>query len=194
MGDDREMMQGKPDIGTMPDAPGFEALVESHKGRLVGYLRCRLSGAGAAGELAEDLAQEAFMRAYRAMRESGFQGRSGLKTWLFVIADNCLKDHWRKEMKRVDRGGVAEQEQAAGGESDPVERAGQRESEERLREAIKRLPREQGEVVALKFFGGLTFTEMAEVTGEGVPTLKSRMKYALVKLQGMLAGQEGGGL
>ncbi len=156
---------------------GFTRLVERHSGKLIAYLKCKTGD----GHLAEDLAQEAFLRAYRAVRERGFEGRSGFKTWLYVIADNCARDYWRRVKRPATEARDCLEMQAGPGKG-----AEQNEEEQRLRDAILKLPEPHREVVALKFFGGLTFMEIAEVTAEPVPTLKSRLKYALARLHASL--------
>ena len=69
----------------------FGVLVHRYKVRLIGYIQCRVSDV----HVAEDLAQEVFLRVFRAAQSGAFAGRSGVKTWMFTIADNCVRDFWR---------------------------------------------------------------------------------------------------
>ncbi len=67
------------------DIAAFEALVQRHQTRLVWYLR----GLTNSDTDAEDLAQDAFIRAYRSLK--GFRGTSSFKTWLYQIATNVFR-------------------------------------------------------------------------------------------------------
>ena len=61
---------------------------------------------------------------------------------------------------------------------------------ERLQEALAQLPEDQREVFLLKEVSGLKFREIAEIVDAPVPTIKSRMRYALQALRGHLAAYE----
>jgi RNA polymerase sigma-70 factor (ECF subfamily) len=73
------------------------------------------------------------------------------------------------------------------GEVDPPELGG------RIERALAALPLEQREVIALKVDAGLTFAEIAEVTGVSPNTAASRYRYALEKLREHLGGPDSGG-
>jgi RNA polymerase sigma-70 factor (ECF subfamily) len=53
----------------------------------------------------------------------------------------------------------------------------------RIERLLARLPQDQGEVIALRVFGGLTLAEIAESTGRSLGTVKSRMRYGLLKVK-----------
>ena len=69
----------------------FDILVNRYKVRLTSYIGHRVPDR----HHAEDLAQEAFLRLFRAARTGGYSGHASVSTWLFTIADNCATDHLR---------------------------------------------------------------------------------------------------
>ena len=152
----------------------FDELVDRYKGRLLKYLYSRVRDFGAA----EDLAQEVFLKVFRSPPRGG---DGSVKTWLFRVARNSATDYLRGAERRkkglmrvLPREAVMEQ---------AVEM-----EEERLRVEgwLNKLPAEQAEVVGLRVFGDLSVSEIAGVTGVGVATVKSRMRYGLAKIAEML--------
>src|SRR5438105_14550727 len=83
-------------LGVRDDEPGaFEELVARYQNRLVGIMH-HLVGNGAE---AEDLAQEAFLRVYRARKK--YRARSRFSTWLFTIANNLALNSLRGKNRRA---------------------------------------------------------------------------------------------
>jgi RNA polymerase sigma-70 factor, ECF subfamily len=158
----------------------FDALVDRHKLRLFRHVRRRVADP----HKAEDLTQEAFLRLFRAARGGvGYTaGRSRVVTWLFTIAGNVVTDHLRAEGVRASVRLAREQAEP----QDPHDAAAAREGESRVRRLLLELPEAQRTVVELHVLDGLTLAEVAELTGAPVPTVKSRLVYALRKLKGSM--------
>ena len=168
----------------------FDVLVDRYKVRLTSYIRHRVPDL----HHAEDLAQETFLRMFRAARADQYAGRASVATWLFTIADNCVTDYLRAVGRRplaleTDAGsradrpssGVLDVTPAEG--SDPMESASHREGQLRADALLAPLPDDQRRVVALKVLGGLTLSEIAEKLGCPVGTVKSRLFYGLRKIE-----------
>ncbi len=139
-------------------------------------------------EAAEEVAQDVFHAVWR--RAGGYQrDRGAVRTWLLAIARNAAIDWRRTRGKRVER--EVELDAAAEMRAD----AGVEDSvllslrAERVREAVRILPAEQRDVLALAFWGGLTQTEIAERTGTPLGTVKSRVRLGMEKLRQYLAGE-----
>lgn len=131
-------------------------------------------------EDANDMAQEAFLRAYKAMGK--FRGDSSFSTWLYRIAVNtCLNF---RAVRRPEREELPEslpdgRESAAAG----VER----EQRARvLREAVSRLPDRQRATLILKIYHDLTHEEVAGILGSTVGTVKANLFHALANLRKLL--------
>jgi RNA polymerase sigma-70 factor (ECF subfamily) len=157
------------------DLTPFDALVDRHKARLFRHIHRRVRDP----HRAEDLTQETFLRLFRAARSGAYTGRARVVTWLFTIAGNCVTDHLRAESVRSSVRAVREQAES----QDPLDAAAAREGESRVRRLLLELPEDQRVVVELKVLDGLTFADIAELLGCPIPTVKSRLVYALKKLK-----------
>lgn len=116
---------------------------------------------------AEDVTQEAFLRAFRSFRR--FRGQAKFSTWMFRITRNCAVDaiRRRERLRRTDREAVADEEI----HPDPSLRAG-------LERAIASLPQELREPFVLIEVMGLSYAEASKVLSVVGGTLKSRMHRA----------------
>lgn len=167
------------------DSQAFKVLFQRYRGPLFNFLLRRVGDRGRA----EELYQETWTKVIE--RSSAFRGESKFSTWLYTIARNACIDHQRKMKFR----GHASLDQTQRGANNPtVERVANpglapdqlalgHALRERIRIAVEELPEEQREVFLLRQLQGLGFKEVAEVVGAPVNTVKSRMRYALERLQ-----------
>ena len=172
------------------DAAAFDALYARHRGGVYRYL-VRQCGTTAADELFQDV----WMSVIRA--RGTYAPTAKFATFLYRIARNRLVDHWRANGHRglVVVGGAgdpdADDDPFAGipapSTDEPEARASLHELGQRLRAAVASLPSAQREAFLLQHEGGLSLAEIAELTGAGVETVKSRLRYALDKLRAVLA-------
>lgn len=129
---------------------------------------------------AEDIAQEAMLRAWQ--RQGDFDGRSDARTWVFAIARNYWIDGLRRSRTSRQEPMPENQAQyAADHRTAPAILAG-REFDQAVRKALDLLPPEQREALALRESEGLSFPQIAQMLGMPVATVKSRVRYALLKL------------
>jgi RNA polymerase sigma-70 factor, ECF subfamily len=168
------------------DAAAFDALYARHKGGVYRYLVRHCGNAGIADELFQDL----WMNVIRA--RGSYEPTAKFATWLYRIAHNRLIDHWRVtgRVELTSAGGDDDDdplEAIPGARVDePDVRAGARELGARIRQALSTLPAAQREAFLLHQEGGLELAEIAELTGAGVETVKSRLRYAQAKLRAEL--------
>jgi len=165
------------------DAAAFDALYARHKG---GVYRYMLRHCGHAG-IADELFQDVWMNVIRA--RAAYAPAAKFTTWLYRIAHNRLVDHWRAS------GSVAFVAADPDDDDDPLDavpgprtdepdvRADARETAARLDAALARLPAAQRDAFLLHQEGGLALADIAALTGEGIETVKSRIRYALAKLR-----------
>ena len=166
------------------DAAAFETLYARHKGGLYRYVLRQCANAG----IAEELFQDVWMNVLRA--RASYVPSAKFTTWLYRIAHNRVIDHWRTvgQVELVTAGAdEADEDPLAaipGSRNDePDSRASGREIAYRLQAAGGALPALQREAFLLHQEGGLDLAEIAELTGAGVETVKSRIRYAVAKLR-----------
>lgn len=175
------------------DSEAFGWLVRRHQQRVYNFILRLVKNPAAA----EELAQETFLKIVK--NSASFKHEARFSTWLYAIARNLCIDHQRKQRLRrhssldqpLHQGQPADQPGRTLGETiaDPhpssnVERSATKgRMAEAIMAAVEVLPDDQKEVFLLRELGGLPFKDIAEVTGVGENTVKSRMRYALERLQ-----------
>jgi RNA polymerase sigma factor (sigma-70 family) len=137
--------------------------------------------------LAEDVAQQAFERAWR--HAGSFDHRRGtVGTWLLAITRNLAIDAGRvRRAQPVDPSELLALLPQEATDPDPAAAAVRREALDRLRPALDRLPPEQRRAVVLATVAARTAAEIGELEGIPTPTAKSRLRLGLVKLRAALA-------
>jgi RNA polymerase sigma-70 factor (ECF subfamily) len=141
-------------------------------------------------EEARDAAQEAFLKAYRAL--PGFKREARFSSWLYQIAVNLCRDRLRRRKGRTLVSLEALEEvgpviaSRGPGTQDLVEQIDLRRA---VRRAIAALPEEQREVVILKEYQGLTFLEIAQTLELPISTVKTRLYRGLGQLRHRLENE-----
>lgn len=180
------------------DRASFTLLVRRHQGALFNFALRQVR----IPQVAEDIVQESFVRVVQ--KAADFKHEARFTTWVYTITRNLCIDHLRKRALRKhpsldDTQSRRQGEEGEGptlGErvADPrasVEReATGTELKERILRAVDTLPDEQREVFLMREMSNLPFQEIAEITGVPENTVKSRMRYALERLQEALSEYE----
>lgn len=176
------------------DRAAFEELMRRHQNALFNFILRSVRSR----ETAEELLQDAWIRIIQGAAD--FQRASKFTTWAYTVARNLCIDQARKASLRkhpsLDQPVRSDGEGASLGDSvrDPAPMADRasigRELQTRLLEAINNLPPEQREVFLLRESADLPFKEIASIVGAPENTVKSRMRYALERLQESLAEYE----
>jgi RNA polymerase sigma-70 factor (ECF subfamily) len=169
------------------DAAAFDALYARHKGGVYRYLlrQCR------PGVAVDELFQDVWMNLIRA--RASYTPSAKFSTYLYRLAHNRLIDHYRAsgQVRLVSADDEAHQEAVAALPAhsglEPERRAENRELGERLKDAVAALPPPQRDAFLLQQEAGLSLNEIAELTGVGVETVKSRLRYAVNKLRNDLS-------
>ena len=132
---------------------------------------------------AEDVTQEAFIAAFRAMRS--YRGEGSLRAWLLRIATR-LAFRRLAQRRPVDPLDDAIHDRLADPGLEPARAVVAAEQRHAVRDAVASLPEQYREAVALRFFGELSLAEVAETTGRPVNTVKTHLRRGLERLQPML--------
>src|SRR5438445_3945307 len=156
------------------DEPAAAELVRRHARALARFL----AGAGALAADVDDLVQETFIRAFRALGR--FRGQCQFRTWLMTIGGNVLKDaHRRSRRARV----VPLGDDLRATDGDPHERAIAGEAEQRLAAGLERLTRMQREVFLLRAQQGLEYEDIAAALGTTPGAARVHYHHAVKRLK-----------
>lgn len=157
----------------------FDVLYARHKGGLYRYVLRQLNNHT---ELANEIFQDIWMKLVNARLR--YQPSAKFTTYLYHLAHNRLVDHWRSEKKHqqhIEYEDILENQSAG-----PHNKLHQQQVQKEIKQAIALLPEEQRSAILLKEEGLLSLAEIAEITGVNRETVKSRLRYAVKRLQGML--------
>jgi len=177
---DEELM---PLIGAK-DPAAFEVFYDRHGGAAYS-LAYRIVGERAA---AEDVTQEAFISIWRSGARFD-RARGSVRSWMLSIVRNRAIDALRSRAGRAPKLAFDDDailEQRPSEELTDVE-ALRRETAQEVRGALGELPSDQSKVIELAYFAGFSHSEIAEVLGVPLGTVKGRMRLGLEKIRGQLA-------
>ena len=162
------------------DQDAFRLIVEKYERRVRGLVW------GLVGDRsdAEDVAQDAFLRAFRGL--SSFRGRSRFRTWLFQIALNAARTH-RQTRDRSNETTTASGELDSTVMSESLEQG--IIARDRLRHALSQLPGEMREAVLLRDVEGFDYREIAEMLDIPIGTVESRIFRGRARLKQALTAQ-----
>jgi len=175
------------------DLRAFDLLVLKYQGRIAALVSRYVSDAGEV----EDVTQEAFIKAYRALGK--FRGDSAFYTWLYRIAANAAKNHLVAKGRRpgadatiedaegFDEGGLLSES------ASPEALAMGGELAEVVESALNALPDELKAALMLREFDGLSYDDIADVLGCPVGTVRSRIFRAREAIDQRVKEQISGG-
>ena len=175
------------------DLRAFDLLVLKYQGRIAALVSRYVSDAGEV----EDVTQEAFIKAYRALGK--FRGESAFYTWLYRIAANAAKNHLVAKRRRpgadatiedaegFDEGGLLSES------ASPEALAMGEELAEVVECALNELPAELKAALMLREFDGLSYDDIADVLECPVGTVRSRIFRAREAIDQRVKGQISGG-
>lgn len=166
------------------DNQAFDVLLGRHKTRLYNYIIRIIRDE----DLANDIFQEAFMKVITTIKQGRYTPDGKFVSWLTRIAHNIIIDHYR-----ADKGYAVVSADAAE-DKDLLNRMDLAEEtiedllvantiRDDIRAMIRRLPREQRQVLAMRYYRDLSFKEIAERTGVSINTALGRMRYAIINLR-----------
>jgi RNA polymerase sigma-70 factor (ECF subfamily) len=159
------------------DAPAFEELVMTYQHRVFG-VALRMLGNRAE---AEEVAQEAFVRAHRALGD--FRGDAKLSTWLYAITSRLCLNRLASGERRLIRHGEDALLRLSDAGPRPDAALERRELETALGRAIAELPEDRRIVVVLRDIEGLSYEEIAQVLELELGTVRSRLHRARAELK-----------
>ena len=168
------------------DRSAISELIDRHSSRVRSYIGMMVKD----DDIANDIFQETFIKAVKVIDEGRYTDSGKFLSWVLRIAHNQVIDHFRQKKQSNN---VTEAD--AGFDILNTLRFSERTVEddivegqigEQIRAMVAELPEEQREVVMMRYYSGLSFKEIAEMTGVGINTALGRMRYALLNLRKMM--------
>lgn len=157
------------------DQRAFELLVRKYQHKII-QLVSRLVGDGDA----PDVAQETFIKAYRALK--GFQGNSQFYTWLYRIGINTAKNHLVSRHRRPSNQDIDIQDAELYGHTEQLSDVDTPEAllltaeiKQKVGETIAKLPPDLRQAITLRELEGLSYEEIAEMMDCPIGTVRSRI-------------------
>ena len=159
------------------DRRAFGELIRLNRERVINVVY-RMCGDA---NLAEDAAQEAFIRAWQHL--PNYRPRSPFRNWVYRIATNVALDFLRREKDTMDVDALP----LAASDRGPEATVEGKERDERVRQAVLALPPASRTVLVLREYEGLSYREIADALGIPIGTVMSRLNYARTRLRQTLA-------
>ena len=160
----------------------FESVVSAHHGEIFRYLQRVIGRAGDA----DDLSQETFLRAYRAY--GSLPGEANLRAWLFAIATNLAKNHFRSETRRRRAYGEMRASMRETVEAAPEAELVSRETGALVEEIVRRLPLKQRLAFTQRKIHGLDYEAIGRSLSCSAETARAHVFQAVRKIRQALDG------
>jgi RNA polymerase sigma-70 factor, ECF subfamily len=160
----------------------FESVVSAHHGEIFRYLQRVIGRAGDA----DDLSQETFLRAYRAY--GSLPGEANLRAWLFAIATNLAKNHFRSETRRRRAYGEMRASMRETVEAAPEAELVSRETGALVEGVVRRLPLKQRLAFTQRKIHGLDYEAIGRSLSCSAETARAHVFQAVRKIRQALDG------
>lgn len=143
--------------------------------------------------LAEDIFQETFIKVINTLKAGKYKEEGRFLYWVMRISHNLIIDHFRKEQRTpmvttIDGFDIFDVLQFF--DENVEDRLMREQSSQDLRAMIYRLPCEQKEVLIMRYYGNLSFKEIASITDVSINTALGRMRYALAGIRKMMTSKQ----
>ena len=173
---------------TAADRTYLDEFVREEQGRLLGFIRNRVKDEGDA----EDIMQDVLYQLTTGFDDIRSVHR--LNSWLFTVARNRITDYFRKSKPELfsekqivstdsEEGPLMLEDVLPSLTRSPEDEYMRKVIWETIEDCLDELPEEQRDVFIMNEFEEMSFKEISEITGEGVNTLLSRKRYAVVYLR-----------
>ncbi len=164
---------------------GLEALVLRHKDKLYTSILFLVKDK----YLAEDIFQDVFIRVIDTVRGGRYTEEGKFLPWAMRIAHNLCVDHFRK-VKRTPTIKTGEDQDIFEvlnfTEESAEDKMMKKQSHNRVRDMLDKLPEDQREVIILRHYADMSFKEIATITNCSINTALGRMRYGLINLRKMM--------
>ena len=169
------------------DERSIELLILRHKSKVYSYISLYIRSR----DLADDIFQDTFMKVVQSIRAGRYHDDGRFLSWVMRIAHNLIIDHFRHEKQL---GIVLNDDYESDlfnsrrfAEENVEDVMVRRQVLRDVRKLIGELPDDQREVVIMRHYAGMSFKEIADMTGVSINTALGRMRYALINMRKMMS-------
>lgn len=164
----------------------FGQLIHRHKNKVYAYIGLYIHDQA----LAEDIFQETFLKVIQSVKAGKYSDNGKFLSWVMRIAHNLIIDHFRK-IRQINVMSNDDYESdlfnsKSLADKNVEENLVKIQVRKDVRKLISCLPDDQREVVILRHYTGLSFREIADITGVSINTALGRMRYALINMRKMV--------
>ena len=160
------------------DQLAFNILYERYRQSLYRYMLRQLSVSDA---ILNELYQDVWLKLINSRQQ--YKVKASFKTYLYQIANNTIKDYFRRESVRKIMSNLEHEEEIVDEGNAPDEKLAKQQLIMKFKLALAELPQQQRDVFLLREEAGLTSAQIAEMMQLSVDTVKSRMRYAVARLK-----------
>jgi RNA polymerase sigma factor (sigma-70 family) len=164
------------------DNASFEILLTRHKSRVFAFIMSKIKNR----DLSEDIFQDTFIKVINSLQKGKYNEEGKFLPWMMRIAHNLMIDHFRKEAKMRKVRPTAEFDifdVLDDGNKNQEEVMMQTQVHADLKVLIDQLPKDQKEVLKMRYFEDLSFKQISNLTETSINTALGRMRYALINLR-----------
>ena len=162
----------------------FEILLTRHKTRVFSFIMSKVKDR----DLTEDIFQETFIKVINSLQKGKYNEEGKFLPWIMRIAHNLVIDHFRKssKMKSVrSRSDFDIFDIINDGSRSQEEEMIRKRVHSDLNMLIQDLPKDQMQVLKMRYFDDLSFKKISQMTGVSINTALGRMRYALINLRSL---------
>lgn len=170
------------------DSKSFDVLLSKYQSRVFSYIIQLVQD----HDLANDIFQDVFIKVVTHLKRKSYNHQGKFLSWVLRIAHNQVIDHFRKDAKMPSVGKNSSNEDFNIFDVLKLEEASiedeiiQTQILADVRSLVSQLPKDQMDVVQMRYFSGMSFQDIADKSDVSINTALGRMRYALINLRKMM--------
>ena len=170
------------------ESKAFDVLLKKYQNRIFSYIIQLVHD----NDLANDIFQDVFIKVVTNLKKKSYNHQGKFLSWVLRIAHNQVIDHFRKDAKMPSVGKSSSDEDfnifvvLKLEESSIEDEIVNKQILADVRNLVSQLPKDQMEVVKMRYFSGMSFQDIADNSNVSINTALGRMRYALINLRKMM--------
>ncbi|MFY8097283.1 MAG: RNA polymerase sigma factor [Flavobacterium sp.] len=167
------------------DESALAILIERHQAKVYGFIYSKVGDT----TISDDIFQDTFIKVIKTLKTNAYNEEGKFLPWLMRIAHNQTIDFFRKN-KKMPMQRETEEYSIFNFMSDSAQNIEGKliefQVEKDLKRLVESLPKDQREVLKMRFYDDLSFKEIADITGVSINTALGRMRYAVINLRKLI--------